>query len=43
MSDNWGYVVAGYALTTGTLVAYATWIKLRTRRLKRLLSDEGRD
>jgi hypothetical protein len=43
VSDNWGYVVAGYALTAGTLAAYATWIKLRTRRLKRLLSDEGRD
>jgi heme exporter protein CcmD len=40
---NWNYVVAGYALTAGTLGAYVAWIKLRTRRLRRALDDRALD
>jgi hypothetical protein len=39
-ASNWNFVVAGYAITTVTLVGYAAWIKVRTRRIKRALSDE---
>ena len=40
MSDNWGYVVAGYTLTAATLVTYAVWLRLRIRRFRRALSDD---
>jgi heme exporter protein CcmD len=30
-----GYVVAGYGITIGTLVAYAAWVLARGRKLKR--------
>lgn len=30
-----GYVVAGYGITIGTLAAYAAWVIVRGRRLKR--------
>ncbi len=30
-----GYVVAGYGITIGTLAAYAGWVLVRGRRLKR--------
>ena len=42
VSHNWGYVGAGYAITAVTLVAYATWIKQRARRLRRSLRDDDR-
>ena len=35
MDDNWGYVAAGYGITAVTLVVYAAWIRVRTRRLQR--------
>jgi hypothetical protein len=40
MSQNWGYVAAGYVLTTVTLVTYFVWIRVRTRRLRRTLADD---
>ena len=30
-----GYVVAGYGVTIGSLAAYAAWVLVRARRLKR--------
>jgi hypothetical protein len=39
MDHNWGYVAAGYAITAGTLVAYAGWLWQRTRRARRSLSE----
>ncbi len=39
MSQNWGYVAAGYILTAVTLVTYFVWIRVRTRRLRRTLDD----
>ena len=29
-----GYVIAGYALTVGSLAAYATWLVRRLRALR---------
>jgi hypothetical protein len=43
MDHNWGYVAAGYGLTTATLVAYAVWLHVRTRRVRRALPDERSD
>jgi hypothetical protein len=43
MNNNWGYVAAGYTITAVTLVTYAVWLRLRIRRVRRALSDEGRD
>jgi hypothetical protein len=40
--SNWNFVAAGYELVTVTLVSYATWIKLRARRLRRSLGDHDR-
>jgi hypothetical protein len=40
---NWSYVIAGYTITAATLIGYASWIRVRTRRLRRTLSDETRD
>jgi hypothetical protein len=40
--SNWNFVAAGYTVVTVTLVAYAVWIKLRTRRLRRSLPDDER-
>ena len=35
MDHNWGYVAAGYGLTTAVLVAYTTWLLARLRRTRR--------
>ena len=35
MDHNWGYVAAGYVLTTGVLVTYTTWLLTRLRRARR--------
>ena len=43
MSDNWGYVIAGYSITAVALVAYFVWIKQRSRQLRRTLRDENSD
>jgi hypothetical protein len=40
MPSNWNYVAAGYAITAGALISYYTWVKVRTRRIKRTLSDD---
>jgi hypothetical protein len=40
VSNNWNFVIAGYAVATVTLVGYAAWIKGRTRKLRRSLRDE---
>jgi hypothetical protein len=37
MSDNWGYVIAGYAIAAGTLTAYVVWLRHRIRRVRRML------
>jgi hypothetical protein len=42
VSDNWGYVIAGYAIAAGTLTAYAVWLRQRIRRLRRTLPDDDR-
>lgn len=38
--SNWNFVIAGYAIAAGTLGAYFAWIRVRTRRIRRSLSDE---
>jgi hypothetical protein len=35
MDHNWGYVAAGYGLTTAVVVAYTTWLFARLRRTRR--------
>ncbi len=40
MSNNWNFVIAGYAIATVTFVSYFAWIKARTRRLRQSLRDE---
>ena len=40
---NWSYVIAGYTITAATLIGYGSWIRVRTRKLRRTLSDETRD
>jgi heme exporter protein CcmD len=40
VSNNWNYVIVGYAITVITLVAYLAWVKARTRKLRRSLRDE---
>jgi hypothetical protein len=32
--SNWNYVAAGYAITGGTLIAYAVWLRVRLRRAR---------
>lgn len=41
MSNNWGFVIAGYAITTLTLTGYFAWIWQRSRRLRRSIEDEN--
>jgi hypothetical protein len=43
MSHNWGFVVAGYAITAVGLAGYFAWVRGRARRLRRTLGDERRD
>jgi hypothetical protein len=43
MSDNWGYVIAGYAITGATLIGYAVSVRIRTRRARRLLAKDSGD
>jgi hypothetical protein len=40
VSNNWNFVIAGYAIVTATFVGYVAWIKSRTRKLRRSLRDE---
>ena len=40
MSNNWHYVIVGYAVVTVTFVTYLAWIKGRTRNLRRSIRDE---
>ena len=35
MDHNWGYVAAGYGLTTGVVTAYTAWLLTRLRRARR--------
>jgi len=42
MNHNWNYVVAGYTLTGGTLIAYAAWLRYRLRRVRRSFPDDER-
>jgi hypothetical protein len=35
MDHNWGYVAAGYGLTTIVVVAYTAWLQTRMRRARR--------
>ncbi len=35
MDDNGGYVIAGFAMTGGVLVAYVAWLQARLRRARR--------
>jgi len=39
MDENWGYVVAGYAVTVATLSAYGAWLWQRLRRARRGVGD----
>ncbi len=43
MSHNWGFVIAGYSITTVALAGYLVWIRQRVRHLRRTLRDENRD
>ena len=43
--DNWNFVAVGYAVSTASLVGYAVWLRVRSRKLRKLLagSDGSRD
>jgi len=43
MSHNWGFVIAGYAITAVSLAGYGTWIRLRARALRRTLGERDDD
>jgi len=43
VNHNWNFVIAGYAIVTGTLLSYAAWVRVRARRLRRTLPDESHD
>jgi hypothetical protein len=43
MSDNWSFVIAGYAITAVALGGYFAWIRQRSRQLRRSQRDERRD
>ncbi|HEV7525743.1 MAG TPA: hypothetical protein VGP92_12310 [Acidimicrobiia bacterium] len=43
MSHNWGYVIVGYSITAVSLGGYFTWIRLRSRKLRRAIEDETRE
>jgi hypothetical protein len=40
MDHNWGYVAAGYSLTTVVLGTYVAWLWNRLRRSERSLSRD---
>jgi len=42
VSHNWSFVIAGYSITAVALGGYFTWVKQRSRRLRRTLGDERR-
>jgi hypothetical protein len=43
--DNWNYVAVGYAVSAVSLVGYTVWLRVRSRKLRKLLSgsDGNRD
>ncbi|MDQ1478940.1 MAG: hypothetical protein QOE62_4169 [Actinomycetota bacterium] len=43
MSNNWSFVIAGYSITAVALAGYFTWIRQRSRQLRRTQRDECRD
>jgi hypothetical protein len=43
MSHNWSFVIAGWSITTVTLVGYFVWIRQKSRHLRRTMRDETRD
>jgi hypothetical protein len=43
MSHNWGFVIAGYSITTVALASYLVLIRQRIRHLRRAGRDENRD
>jgi hypothetical protein len=43
MSHNWSFVIAGYSITAVALAGYFTWIRQRSRQLRRTQRDEHRD
>jgi hypothetical protein len=43
MSNNWSFVIAGYSITAVVLGGYLTFVKQRSRQLRRTLRDERRD
>jgi hypothetical protein len=40
MDHNWGYVAAGYSITTAALLAYVGFLWNRLRRSERSVHDE---
>jgi len=40
MSQNWNYVIAGYAITGGALIAYSVWLRQRMRRVRRMVRGD---
>ncbi len=43
MSHNWSFVIAGYSVTVVALGGYFTFIRQKSRQLRRNLHDETRD
>ena len=35
----WGYVLGGYGLTAGVLIAYAVWVQKKLRRARRSVRE----
>ncbi len=38
--DNWNFVAAGYAVSAATLVGYTVWLRVRSRKLRKLLHED---
>jgi hypothetical protein len=43
VSNNWNFAIAGYSITAVVLVSYFTWIRQKSRQLRRNLRDETHD
>jgi hypothetical protein len=40
--DNWNYVIVGYTVSAVSLVGYTVWLRVRSRKLRKLLAgDDG--
>lgn len=38
--DNWNYVAVGYGVSAVSLVGYTVWVRVRSRKLRKLLGSD---